>query len=597
MKKLIVVLFVLITTIGNQLLAQKFTAQVSKNSVAVGEPFQVTFSLNGNGTDLKIAHMNDFDILQGPYNSSSMSVINGVVTQSFSLTYVIGAKKEGKFLLGPATIVVNGNTIQSNTLTIEVGKASGNSGSSKQGNTQDQGTVKSGGDNLFLIAQPSKTKVYVGEELTLIHKLYYKVDIVNVSVTKMPAMDGCFVQDGKVTPPAAETVDGERYMGGELKKTYIVPQRTGKVTIDPMEADFIVRQQSNRRPRDIFEQLMGTGYEEAKYKLRSKPVTIDVLPLPEEGKPENFSGAVGNYTFKATLSKDNVKANEAINLTVTISGKGNIKLVDPLKINFPEDFETYDPKITQNTTNTDGLGGTKTFDYLLIPRHEGDYKIDNLTFSFFDPAKKEYVVLPSPEFTIHVEKGDPRDASANVYTPQNKEEVKVLGDDIRYIKTNTPVFRSSDDHFFGSAGFYSLIVLPILGFIAFVFIRRKNIEKNKDVIAVKERKATKMARKRLVVAEQNLKTSNKEQFYIEISQALYGYVGDKLNISVANLTKDNISNALKSKGAKEETIAQLIQTMDTCEYARYAPNAVSGDLRSIYNDTVELITKLENEIK
>lgn len=597
MKKLIVVILLLITTLGHQLRAQKLTAQVSKTSVAVGEPFQVTFSLNGSGNDMKIAHMNDFEILQGPYNSSSMSVVNGVVTQSFSLTYVISAKKEGKHLLGPASIVVNGNTIQSNTLTIDVSKSSTNSANSRQNNTPDQGTVKSGGDNLFLIAQPSKTKVYVGEELTLIHKLYYKVDIVNVSVTKMPAMDGCFVQDGKVTPPAAEMVDGERYMGGELKKTYIVPQRTGKVTIDPMEADFVVRQQSSRRPRDIFEQLMGTGYEEAKYKLRSKPIVIDVLPLPEEGKPENFSGAVGNYTFKATLSKDKVKANEAINLTVTISGKGNIKLVDPLKINFPEDFETYDPKITQNTTNTEGLGGTKTFDYLLIPRHEGDYKIDNLTFSFFDPAKKEYVVLPSPEFIIHVEKGDPRDANANVYTPQNKEEVKVLGDDIRYIKTNTPAFHSSEEHFFGSAIFYTLLFLPVLSFIAFLFIRRKNIEMNKDAVAVKERKATKMARKRLVAAEHNLKTSNKEQFYIEISQALYGYVGDKLNISVANLTKDNISNALKSKGAKEETIAQLIQTIDTCEYARYAPNAVSGDLRSIYNNTVELITKLENEIK
>lgn len=596
MKKLIILLL-LFTTPGHQLLAQKLTAQASKTSVTVGEPFQVTFSLNGSGTDMKIAHMNDFEIFQGPYNSSSMSVVNGVVTQSYSLTYVIGAKKEGKFLLGPASITVNGNTIQSNTLTIEVGKSSGNANSGRQSNPQEQGTSKSGGDNLFLTVQPSKTKVYIGEELTLIHKLYYKVDIVNFSVSKMPAMDGCFVQDGKPAPPAAENVDGERYMGGELKKTYIVPQRTGKITIDPMEADFIVRQQSNRRPRDIFEQLMGTGYEEAKYKLRSKPVTIEVLPLPEEGKPANFSGAVGSYTYKASLSKDKVKANEAINLTITISGKGNIKLVDPLKINFPEDFETYDPKITQNTSTGEGLGGTKTFDYLLIPRHEGDYKIEHLDFSYFDPVKKEYVILPSPEFTIHVEKGDPRDAGANVYTPQSKEDVKVLGDDIRYIKTNKPEFRSTEDYFFGSTGFYTLLLLPVFAFIAFVFIRKKHIEKNSDLIAVKERKATKMARKRLVAAEHNLKASNKEQFYVEISQALYGYVSDKLNISVANLTKDHISNTLKTKGASDATIGQLIGTMDTCEYARYAPNAVSGDLQKIYNNTVELITKLENEIK
>lgn len=593
MKKLII--FLTIINFANQALAQKLTAQASKTSVAVGEPFQVTFSLNANGSDVRIAHMNDFDIVQGPYNSSNMSIVNGVVTQSFSLTYVLSAKKEGKLTLGPATASVNGTTIQSNTLTIDVGKGSPNSTASS--GSQSQTGAKSGNDNLFLTVQPSKTKVYIGEELTLVYKLYYKVDIINYSVSKMPSMDGCYVQDGKPASPAAEVVDGVNYMGGELKKTYVIPQRTGKISIDPMEADFIVRQQSTKRPRDIFEQLMGGGYEEAKYKLKSKPVTIEVLPLPEENKPKGFSGAVGNFTFKAWLSKNKVKANEAINLTISISGKGNIKLIDPLKINFPEDFEIYDPKITQSATTTDGLGGTKTFDYLIIPRHEGDYKIDHLDFSYFDPSSKEYVVLPSPDFTIHVDKGDPNDANASIYTPQSKEEIKVLGDDIRYIKTNHPDLKSTSDHFFGSGIFYTLLFTPLLAFISFVVIRKKNIEKNSDLIAVKERKATKMARKRMAVAEQNLKSANKEQFYIEISQALYGYIGDKLNISVSNLTKDNIRNTLQLKGTQHSTIENLISTLDTCEYARYAPNAVSGDLQTIYNNSVELITKLENEIK
>src|SRR5690606_23491661 len=194
---------------------------------------------------------------------------------------------------------------------------------------------------------------------------------------------------------------------------------------------------------------------------------------------------------------------EAINLTVTISGKGNIKLVDALKINFPEDFEVYDPKITQNTTTDDGLAGTKTLDYTIIPRHEGDYKIDHSDFSYFDPAKKEYIVLPSPEFAIHVDKGDANEANANVYSAQSKEDVKILGDDIRYIKTNKPEFESTENHFYGSTAFYICLLLPVLSFISFVFIRKRNIEKNSNVVAVKERKATKMARKRLVVAEQN----------------------------------------------------------------------------------------------
>lgn len=596
--KRIIVLLLLIASSTNLAFAQKLTAQASKSTVAVGEAFQITFSLSASGNDLRIPHLKEnFDIYQGPFNASSMIDDNGVVKQSYSMTFLIGAKKEGKFTIGPATVNVNGTTLQSNPITIEVTKtaANSNSGGRQSGTSSNS---KAAGDNLIFIGEANKTKVYIGEELTILHKLLYRVDILNFSVSKMPAMDGCFVQDGKTNAhPTTETIDGVNYNSGEIKKTYVIPQRVGKITIDPMEAELIVRQQSSRRPRDLFEQLMGGGYEEAKYKLKSKSITIEVLPLPEENKPAGFSGAVGNYSFKTTLSKDRVKANEAINLTVTVSGKGNIKLIDPLKINFPEDFETYDPKVTQNTSAADVLSGTKTFDYTIIPRHEGDYKIDHLDFSYFDPEKKEYVILPSPEFNIHVEKGDPNDANARVYTPQNKEELKVLGDDIRYIKTNKPEFKSADDHFYGSIAFYSLLLLPLIGFIGFVIIRRKNIEMNSDLVAVKERKATKMARKRLVAAEHNLKASNKEQFYIEISQALYGYVSDKLNISFANLTKENIGNKLKLKGAQDATIETLIATIDTCEYARYAPNAVSGDLNTIYNNTVELITKLENEIK
>ncbi|HET6227469.1 MAG TPA: BatD family protein [Bacteroidia bacterium] len=597
MKKLII-LFVFILLGANQLLAQKLTIQTSSTNVAVGEPFQVTFSINGTGAEMKVAHLNEFDVIQGPYNSSSMQVMNGVVTQSYSATYVISGRKEGKYTLGPATIVVNGNTIQSNTVAITVSKAGTNTNSGGQ-SSAGHPTKPEGDNNVFISAITSKSKVYVGEEITLNYKLYFRVDVENYLVSKLPAMDGCFVQEEPINPSATrqEIIDGKQYTVADIKKTYVIPQRSGKITIDPMEGDFVIRQPSTRRPQNIWDQMMGGGYEEVKVKLRSKPVVIDVLPLPEEKKPEGFAGAVGNFSFKASLSKDKVKANDAINLTITLSGKGNLKLIDPPKVNFPEDFETYDPKVTQNLTTTNGLGGSKTFDYLIIPRHEGDYKIDNLNFSYFDPVKKEYVTLPSPEFNIHVDKGDPNDVNASVYTPRSKEDIKVLGDDIRYINTKTPDFTPSDNYFFNSAAFWTGILLPLIGFVAFYFVRKKNIEMNSDAIAVKGRKATKMARKRLTIAEHNLKASNKEQFYIEISHALYGYVSDKLNISVANLTKENISNTLKQKGAKDSTIEQLMATINTCEYARYAPNAVSGDLQTIYNDTVKLITTLENEIK
>src|ERR1019366_8349342 len=270
----------------------------------------------------------------------------------------------------------------------------------------------------------------------------------------------------------------------------------------------------------------------------------------------------------------------------------------PAKINFPEDFETYDPKIKENiTVGTNGVSGSKSFDYLIIPRHEGDYKIDQLNFSYFDPQKKEYITLPSPEFNIHVDKGNAEDATNNVVNARSKEDVKVLGNDIRHIKTNAINLKSKDKYFFGSPLFYMGLISPFLAFVGFIFIRRKHIEQNKDAVAVKSRKATKIAKKRLSIAEQHLKSNNKEQFYIEIFKALYGYIGDKLNINAADLNKEHISEILKTKNVNDLTIPQLISTLDNCEYARYAPSAVSGDLNSIYNNTVELIMKIENEIK
>jgi hypothetical protein len=333
--------------------------------------------------------------------------------------------------------------------------------------------------------------------------------------------------------------------------------------------------------------------------VKSPAVTIDVQPLPETGKTSSFSGAVGDYSYKVELSKNSVKANEGIDLIITLTGKGNIKLVEAPKINFPEDFETYDPKIKDNiSVGANGVSGTKTFDYLFIPRHEGDYKLNDLSFTFFNPAKNEYITIPSPELSIHVEKGDESsNAAANVYTPNRKEDLKVLGNDIRYIKTNDLHLKNKEDYFFGSLIFYSGIVSPFLAFIFLLLFKKKREELNKDQVAVKSRKATKMAKKRLSQAEVHLGSNNKESFYLEISQSLYGYIGDRFNIPGADLNKENISGILKSRSVSEETTAKLISTLDNCEFARYAPGAVSADLQSIYNDTVELITKIEHEIK
>lgn len=598
-----VLFFILFTS--NVSFAQKLTAQTSKTKVAVGESFQISFSLNSSGSNFKAPPLTDFDVYSGPNQSTSMSYVNGSMSQSITLSYVVAAKKEGKINIGPASVNVNGATIQSNPFTIEVVKGAANAQNQGNANHAAQNpsapTSENLSDNLFVKTIVSKTKAYLGEQITVTHKVYTRYQLRGFQDIKFPDYTGFWAQDMPNNPQIQvvnENIDGVNYQVGELKRTYLFAQRSGKLEIEPMNIECVVRKQSNRRPRDVFEQFFGGGYEDATYSVKSKSVAIEILPLPDANKPADFSGAVGSYSFKAQISKEKIKANDAVNLTITLNGKGNIKLVDPLKINFPEDFETYDPKTKENiTAGANGVSGNKTFDYLIIPRHEGDYKIDQINFSYFDPEKKQYITIPSPEFTINVEKGAGGEESANVFNPRSKEDVKVLGNDIRYIKTNNIHLEPKNDYFFGSPLFYLGLISPFFAFVGFIFVRRKNTEQNKDAVAVKSRKATKMAKKRLSLAEQYLKSNNKEQFYVEIFKALYGYIGDKLNILAADLNKEHISDTLKAKNVNDVTIQQLITTLDNCEYARYAPSAVSGDLNSIYNSTVELITKIEDEIK
>jgi hypothetical protein len=604
MKKLICILTLLIALV-NVSLAQKLTAQASKTKVAVGETFQISFSINSNGSSFKAPSLNDFDVYSGPNQSTSMSFINGAMSQSITFSYVISAKKEGKYTIGSASMNAAGTTVQSNPLSIEVVKGNATVQNQGNANTPSQNSAPANseniGDNLFVKTSVSKTKAYLGEQITVTHKVYTRYQLRGFQDIKFPDYRGFWSQEApgnQQIQVVTENIDGVNYQVGELKRTYVFAQRSGKLEIEPMDIECVVRKQSNKRPRDVFEQFFGGGYEDAVYAVKSKPVQIEILPLPETNKPADFSGAVGNYSFKAQLSKDKIKANDAINLTITLTGKGNIKLIDPLKISFPEDFETYDAKVKENiSANNGGVSGSKTFDYLIIPRHGGDYKIDQINFSYFDPEKKQYVTLPSPEFNIQVEKGKDEDATANVFNPRSKEDVKILGNDIRYIKTNNIELKPKDNYFFGSELFYTGIITPFLAFICFLFVRKKSIENNKDIVSVKSRKATKMAKKRLVLAEKHLKENNKELFYIEIFKALYGYTSDKLNIPVAELNKEHISEKLKNENVTDATIKELIAILDSCEYARYAPSAVSGDLSSIYNTTVELITKIESEIK
>lgn len=602
MKRIVSILY-LIVFVAYNLAAQKFIAQVSKNKLSVGETFQVTYTLNANGNGFKAPALFDFDVYGGPNQSQSVSIVNGNMSQTISWSFILAPKKEGKFTIAPASVNVGGDRIESNTIAIEVVKGSSNSSSqsgSSNPNVSSPSTAENIGDNLFAKTVVNKTKAFLGEQISVTHKIYTRYQLRGFQDIKFPDYTGFWSQDvptnNQQVQITTENVDGINYYVAELKHTYIFPQRTGKITVNPIEVEVVVRKKSNRQPRDIFEQMFGGGYEDAVYTVKSTPITIDVIALPSDNKPNDYTGAVGDFSFKAQLNKENVKANEAINLTITLNGKGNIKLVEAPKIYFPESFETYEPKISEKIATTgSGVMGSKTFDYLIVPRYEGDYKIDKINFTYFDAQKKQYITLPSPEFILHVEKGD-ASSNASVFTPKSKDDIKVLGEDIHFIKTKTEL-EKKDNLFFGSTLFYLGLISPLCAFLLFLFVRRKQIENNKDTVALKSKKATRIAKKQLAIAEKYLKSNNVGDFYVEVSKALFDYVSNKFNLPLSELNRDNISNSLTSKNISAETIVGFMGMLDKCEFAKYAPSGAETDLGLIYKNAVELISKIENEIK
>ncbi len=575
-----------------------FYAQVSKNKVTVGEPFQIAFTLNGPGNNLVYSNLKDFNILAGPNQSQSMSIVNGSMSQSTTISFIISAKKEGKVTIGPASVMANGNQkLETAPIVIEVTKGSGQAGQGAQSDNQAMGN-EINNEDLFLRTYLSKSKCYIGEQITVTQKAYSRLDLRGFQNIKFPPYNGFWSQQeegNRQINPQQEVINGVTYIVAEYSKVYLFPQRSGTITIEPVELECIVRRATQKQPRNIFEQFFGSGgYEDVAVKVKSKPVKVEVKELPEEGKPEGFSGAVGNFSYKAELSKEQVKANDAVNIKLTITGRGNIALLEAPKAELPESFETYDPKSTETIKTAGGVSGSKTFDYLIIPREKGEFMIDKLNFSYFDPEKKQYVKLPSPDMKLTVLEGEA--GSAQVIVP-HKKGLKETENDIRYIKTGDLELEETQDEFFSSARHYAMLVIPCLAFLGAVVIARQRIKANSDLSAVKERKAARMAKKQLSAAEKHMLANRKDEFFNEVLNALHRYISDKLGLPVADLSKERILAMLEQRQVDDQTRLQLLDTLNTCEYAKYAPSAVTGDLKKVYHDTVGLISQLENQIK
>lgn len=592
--------------------AQKFIAQVNKKNVAVGEVFQVSYTISDHGTNFKAPSLSEFDIYSGPNQSTSIQLINGQMSQSFTLSYLIAARKEGKITIGPASINVGGNRIESNSITVEVTKANAQAQKQQQQQnnnpwaaTEEEGPKKNdkiGEDEIFIRTGINKKTCYLGEEVTIIHKVYSRHNLKGFQNYKLPAFTGFWSQKAEdkrgQIPVEVENLNGINYYVAEFARTYIFPQRSGSLSIDPAELDVVIRKRSSHKPQNIFEQFFGGGYEDLVVNVKSKPLKLEVKALPEEGKPENFPGTVGRFTYKAEIDKEKVKVNEGINLKLTFQGNGNIKLAEISNLNLPQGLESYEPKVNESINTSSGVSGIKSYEYLIIPREPGNYKLEHLGFSYFDPEKKQYIVLPAPEFNIQVEALSKQEASqqAQVYS-NNKQEIAPVENDIRYIKTGDLQLQENESEFFGSVKHYGFIGGSALAFFLFLLIRKEHRKKNSDLTLVKERKAARKAKKALAGAEVFMKQNKKEEFYTEIFLALNRYLSEKLNLPVAELSHDTIHKTLLLRNVQLSTANELNGLMVSCEMAKYAPGQISNELSSIYNQTTRIIETLEDQLK
>ena len=596
--------FIILFSLAKFSYGQEFTAEVSSNSVSVGEQIQVTFTLNTAGASgFRAPSFKDFNVLLGPNQGQQTQIINGVVSQSITFTYLIQAIKEGTFKIGSAEITVGKNKLMTNPISISV-SGNQNQGGQAQNKSSDNSGSVAGGKNVFIRAHIDKSNVYIGEGIAVTYKMYTKVTLLNYSVNKLPSFTGFWSQE--ISMPQQldfhnENIDGVNYKVADIKKVIIFPQRSGSLSIDPMEGEVIARvqvkrqqQQSNDPWSQFFNDPFGNMFnniQDIKVALKSEPLKVNVRELPS-GAPQSFSGAVGKFSCEISIDRKELNAHDAATLKVKISGKGNIKLVEAPHIEFPPDFETYDPKENVSVNATlNGVTGSKAFEYLVIPRNPGNYRIDVAPFSFFDIEKKQYATIGGSQVNVHVNRGT--ESGTTVITGVNKSDVQILGKDIHFIKTREPKFVSNSGPLLDSPWFYSIVTAPALLFAALLVVKRRKESLAGNMKLVRSQRANKVAMKRLSAAKKFLVAHEKDSFLDEMFRALWGFLSDKLQIPVSDLSRETASHELASRNVPDTLIQQLTETLDNCEFARFSGNASESN-ETLYNKGIDVITKLEN---
>jgi hypothetical protein len=573
-------------------------------AIKLTDRFYLTYEINKEGKEFSSGDLSDFTILGGPSQSSSSSVtiVNGKMERSstISLTYILSPKKEGKFTISPAAITIDGKTYKSNSLTIEVVK--GANPQSAQETQQQPGQISD--KDLFVRIEVNKTSVYKGEPLRATVKLYTRVQLQQLSDVKFPQFNGFWRENIEMKDKNVawnkEGYNGEIYHTAIVSEFILIPQSSGQLIVDPIDLEVVAVQEVKQKSRahnpfndpffdDFFQR---SSYERVNKNIKSNTTKIQVKDIPAS------ADLVGSVKLSSEISKTEVKTNESVSLKIKLTGKGNLKMVEPFKIDFPADFESFEPEIDQKIKiSSQGISGSKTFEYLLIPRQAGNYTIPSLDFTVFNPATGKLEKLRTESYELKVKQSNESVQPQVSDFGGNKVALNHIGKDIRYIKTANISLSKESGLWFESWSFYAAYILSTVGFVAALVLIKKQKNNSADIVGAKKRKAGNMARKRLKVAGQYLQEDNSAKFYDELLKANWKYLEDKLSIQKSEFTKEKIRTVLTQSGVSDELLSRFIAMMEKCEMAQYAPITKHTSMAEDYEQNVEIISQLEAELK
>lgn len=613
MKRLLYILIFIMLSVSG--LADEISFRASAPStVEAGGKFRVQFILNTqNVSGFNAPDFKGFEVIYGPATSSqsSFQMINGRTSQSSNIiyTYVLLTANPGTYTIGSASVQVDGKTVKSQPVQVKVLPSAGGGSTNARGNNNDNyheerlnssstsSSQSNSGKDLFMTATASRTKVHEQEAILLTYKIYTLLDLTQLD-GKLPTLDGFQIQE--IPLPRTKEFELEHYNGRNYRTVVwsqylLFPQKSGKLTIPAITYEGVVV--TRNRHIDPIEAFFNgqSGYVEEKRSIVTPSLTIDVASL--DNKPAGFSGAVGKFSIASDISTEEVDANDAVTLKISVKGCGNMKLIATPQVEFPKDFETYDAKVNDSFQLTRaGLEGTKEFEYLVVPRHAGTYEIPSVKFIYFDTDSRTYKTLTTDAYTLKVNKAK-GSSGQNVsnYTGQ-QQDVQQLNQDIRFIKKGEVEYHQLGSTFFGTWKYWASYILPLLFFVIIVLLGRQRMKANANVALSRGRKANKVALKRMKAAKSLLDAHDVGKFYDEVLRALWGYVGDKFNMSQETLNKENIEQSLASRQVPVEYVQQFIKVLNDCEYARYAPGDPNANMENVYNSAIDAISKMEDNL-